>query len=145
MKVKLIGASLLVSSTLYSASDSELNKREKIAAVKVSGANSLDRSYGYYQKVRDSYFYGDAGIQPRSEAFFESTSKWFDGWSSLLAVVDLEDIELGQIFSKIETRLESQSAELYELNLEALAIAKAGKKARVLLQKNKTIGNGRPT
>ncbi|NRA64008.1 MAG: hypothetical protein HRU19_05960 [Pseudobacteriovorax sp.] len=122
--------------------EDELERRERTAANKVSEANSLDRSYGYYQKVRDEHFYGPTGIQTLSEKFFEDSQRWINGWSSLLAAIDLGNETLDQVYTKVQIKMDGQAYLLLQLNLESLEISKKSETALRVLARGSTIRDG---
>lgn len=139
LKIPLI-ATLLISSIAYSdPSEEELTRREKKAATTISMANSLDRSYGYYQNVRNNYFYGNSGLQAKSTSFFKSSKSWIDAWSSILAVIDLNSSTLSQVYTKVEAKMEEQGNQLYVLRNDAVNILKKSKKALSILKKGNTL------
>lgn len=122
--------------------DSELEQREKVASSKVSDANSLDRSYGYYQKVRGEFYYSDNGVQTRSASFFQNSISWINNWSGILAVINLDNVTLNQLVNKIEIKMEEQSKLLLQLDNEAHSISQQGQRALEILKKGTTIKEG---
>lgn len=120
--------------------DEKLEARELVAAKLASDSNRLDRSYGYYQQVRDHYFYGSQGIEAQSQQFFQAALSWINHWSNILAMIDLSSSDsLDRILAKSQEAIEQQAKKLDELHSKGKDIALRGSKALKLLEQAKIL------
>lgn len=69
----------------------EFEKREEKAANVISDTTRLSREYGFFQKLRDFYFYGENGILPAANRWQQSAFSWLGNWQRLLAMINVSD------------------------------------------------------
>lgn len=122
--IKTLFFSLMYSMPLHADGQnpdlSDIEKRELSASRLNNYINHLDRSYAYYQRVRDHKFYGKNGIEVKVTKFFQQALSWVDRWSSVIHLIDLTDVDsIDQIFAMTQKAFEEQQAELQHLQLLA--------------------------
>jgi len=125
---------------VQSISEDALMSREKTAARQNSDMNHLDRSYAYYLRVRDHYFYGPTGIDSLGNYFFKESLHWIDNWSKFLDLLDISQIDtIDQVLNLSASTFDKQRVGLQDLVRTASNISSKGDAALGLLAEAKTI------